>query len=34
MNENNLEKVTSLPSDLIARENITVQLEELSLIHI
>ena len=29
MNENNLETVTSLSSDL-SRENITIQLEELS----
>ena len=29
MNENNLETVTSLSSDLSARENITIQLEEL-----
>ena len=29
MNENNLENVTSLSSDLITRENITIQLEEL-----
>ena len=29
MNENNLETVTSLSSDLSTRENITIQLEEL-----
>ena len=29
MKENNLETVTSLSSDLITRENITIQLEEL-----
>jgi len=29
MNENNLELVTSLSSDLSTRENITIQLEEL-----
>ena len=29
MNENNLETVTSLSSDLSKRENITIQLEEL-----
>jgi len=29
MNENNLENVTSLSSDLSTRENITIQLEEL-----
>ena len=29
MNENNLETVTSLSSDLSTRENITIHLEEL-----
>ena len=29
MNENNLETVTSLSSDLSTRENITIKLEEL-----
>ena len=29
MNQNNLENVTPLSSDLIARENITIQLQEL-----
>jgi len=29
MNENNLESVTSLSSDLNTRENIIIQLEEL-----
>ena len=29
MNEKNIDMVTSLSSDLISRENITIQLEEL-----
>ena len=29
MKDNNLEPVTSLPSDLSTQENITIQLEEL-----